>query len=221
MARFEMNETSPSGLGERVFEILRNDILEGKYKPGESLVETKLSEKLGVSRTPIRDAIRQLGSEGLVKIVPNRGAVVKGISSQDIKDIYKIRMLIEGMAAKRAAENITAEELDELRETVELEGFYTERKDVEHLTKLDTKFHDILFRASNSQPLTHMLSTFHHYLQKARSASMSVPGRALKVYGEHKAIFDAIEEGDADKAEMLTTKHITNASINIDRGTNI
>lgn len=221
MERFEINGNSPSGLGARVFEILRSDILDGKYKPGESLVEAKLSEKLGVSRTPIRDAIRQLGAEGLVKIVPNRGAVVKGITSKDIKDIYKIRMLIEGMASRRAAENITPAELDELRETVELEGFYTEREDVEHLTRLDTKFHDILFRASNSQPLTHMLSTFHHYLQKARSASMSVPGRALKVYGEHKAIFDAIEARDPDKAEMLTTKHITNASMNIDSDADI
>lgn len=221
MERLEIDETSPTGLGARVFEILRDDILEGIYKPGESLVETKLSEKLGVSRTPIRDAIRQLGSEGLVKIVPNRGAVVKGISQQEIKDIYKIRMLVEGMAAGRAAENITSDELDELRETVELEGFYTERKDIEHLTRLDTKFHDILFRASKSQPLTHMLSTFHHYLQKARSASMSVPGRALKVYGEHKAIFDAIEAGDPDKAEKLTTKHITNASINVEKGSDI
>ncbi|MDD4495543.1 MAG: GntR family transcriptional regulator [Eubacteriales bacterium] len=215
--KIDYGEYRHSGLGSKVFEILRNDILDGKYKPGESITEIKLSNELGVSRTPIREALRQLELEGLVCTIPNRGTVVKGISNQDVKDIYKIRMLVEGIASRRATENITPDELNELREAVELEEFYTSRNDIAQLTKQDTKFHDILFRSSKSWPLTHMLSTFHQYLQKTRNTSMSIPGRAEKTWQEHKAILQAIESGDADMAEQLTTQHIKNASMNLEK----
>ncbi len=215
MAGIDYNESRNSGLGSKVFDILRNGIIEGKYNPGDSLPEIKLAAELGVSRTPIREAIRQLELEGLVVSTPNRGTIVKGISQQDIKDVYKIRMLVEGIASRRATENITPEELEEMREAVDLEEFYAAREDIEHLTKMDTKFHDIIFHASKSWPLTHMLSTFHQYLQKTRNTSMHTPGRAEKACQEHRAILQAIEAGNADKAEELTTMHIRNASKNI------
>jgi DNA-binding GntR family transcriptional regulator len=217
MSKIEYSEYRHSGLGSKVFEILRNDILSGKYKSGESITETGISNELGVSRTPVREAMRQLELEGLVSSIPNKGTVVKGITDQDIKDIYKIRMLVEGIASRRAAENIAPDELNELREVVELEEYYTSRNDIERLTKQDTKFHDILFRASKSWPLTHMLSTFHQYLQKTRNYSMSTPGRAEKACQEHRAILQAIESGDADMAEQLTTQHIKNASMNLEK----
>lgn len=204
-----------NSLHSRVFNQIRNDILNGVYEPGESLIETKLSEELGVSRTPIREALRQLELEGLVQSVPNKGVTVKGISEQDIQDIYTIRMLIEGLAARWAAEKITPRELEELKEAVDLEEFYTKKHDYNHLLKFDTRFHDIIFRASKSMPLMHTLSTFHHYVQKARKASMSSPRRAEEVLDEHKAILQAIMEGDAEKAERLTTEHVRNASLNL------
>lgn len=199
----------------RVFHQLQNDILNGKYQPGESLVETKLSEEMGVSRTPIREAIRQLELEGLVQSFPNKGVVVTGISAKDIEDIYTIRMMIEGLAARWAVEKITPEELSELEETVELEEFYTFRNDTEHLLKLDSRFHDIIFKASKSRPLMHTLSTFHHYIQRARNLSICSPGRAQKVLDEHKAILKAIMDKDPEKAEKLTIEHIRNASLNL------
>lgn len=204
-----------SSLSAKVFARLQNDILEGKYKPGDSLKELKLSYQLGVSRTPIREAIRQLELEGLVKAIPNRGAVVIGLSRDDIKDICTIRTLVEGLASKRAASNITAEEIEELEEIIQLEEFYTARNDSEHLIKLDSRFHEILFRASKSLPLKQTLSTFHQYLQRARCASYRIPGRAQKSLEEHKAILEAIKSRDGEKAEKLTTEHVRNASVNL------
>lgn len=215
MQYIEYDDTQGTSLlGSKVFNKLQNDILEGKYKPGESLKELKLSYQLGVSRTPIREAIRQLELNGLVKIIPNKGAVVVGLSREDIKDICTIRILVEGIASKRAAENITPEELEELEETVELEEFYTDRNDIARLIRLDNRFHKILFNASKSLPLKHMLGTFHHYLRKNRSMSYGIPGRARKSLEEHKAILEAIKARDGEKAERLTTEHVKNASIN-------
>lgn len=215
MAKIENGdvESSLASLRGRIFTQLQNDILNGKYQEGDSLIETKLSEELGVSRTPIREALRQLELEGLVQSIPNKGAIVKGISAQDIQDIYTIRMMIEGLAARWAAEKITEEELEELKEVVELEEFYTMKNDAgHHLQKFDSRFHEIIFRASKSKPLMHTLSTFHHYVQKARTASLSSPGRARKALEEHKAILQAIIERNPEKAEKLTTEHVKNAS---------
>ncbi|PYG88861.1 DNA-binding GntR family transcriptional regulator [Ruminiclostridium sufflavum DSM 19573] len=213
MAKFEYddNENLVNSLRGKVFNQLRSQILTGIYKPGDSLIELRLSEELGVSRTPIREAIRQLELEGLVHAIPNKGAVVKGVTEQDVEDIFTIRMRIEGLASRWAAEKITEEEIKELKEALEFEEFYTIKNDVEQLMKFDSKFHDIIFRASKSNPLMHMLSTFHHYIQSARNNSFHIPGRPDKVFDEHKAIFEAIRKKDADTAEQLTVAHIRNA----------
>jgi len=212
---YEDNESFQHSLRGKVFFHIQNDILNGKYKPGDSLIETRLSEELGVSRTPIREAIRQLELEGLVQAIPNKGAIVTGISAKDIEDIYTIRMMIEGLAAKWAAENITGEELEELKEAVELEEFYTVKNDTQHLLKFDSRFHEIIFKASKSKPLLFMLSTFHNYIQRARVTSLGSPGRAQRALDEHKAILKAIMDGDPENAERLTTEHIKNASKNL------
>jgi len=211
---YDENENLVNSLRGRVFNQLRNQILTGVYKPGESLIELRLSEELGVSRTPIREAIRQLELEGLVQAIPNKGAVVKGVTEQDVEDIFTIRTRIEGLAARWAAEKITEEEIKELKETLEFEEFYTMKNDAEHLMKFDSKFHEIIFRASKSSPLMHMLSTFHHYIQNARNNSFDTPGRPVKAFEEHKAIFEAISNKNADVAEELTVAHIRNASKN-------
>lgn len=204
-----------NSLHSRVYNRIRNDILNGVYEPGESLVELKLSEELGVSRTPVREALRQLELEGLVQSVPNKGATVRGVTEQDIQDIYTIRMLIEGLAARWAAEKITPEELEELKEAVDLEEFYTTKSNYGNLLRFDTRFHDIIFKASKSKPLMYTLSTFHRYVQKARRVSMSSPERAAEVLQEHKAILQAIIDRDADRAEKLMTEHVRNAFINL------
>ncbi len=219
MAKFEhMDNDSNSSLRGRVFSHLENDILNGKYKTGDGLIETKLSEELGVSRTPIREAIRQLELEGLVQTIPNKGAIVTGLSAKDIDDIYTIRLSIEGLAARWAAANITEAELNDMKHSIELEEFYTLKNDIGHILKLDTKFHETIFRASKSKPLMNMLSNFHHYVQRARIFSLGMQGRAEAALSEHQAIYYAISQRDAKKAEELTIEHVKKASLNLLRG---
>lgn len=215
MPKLRQNDGYLNSLRSRVFNQIENDILNGRYRPGDSLIETKLSDELGVSRTPVREAIRQLELEGLVQTIPNKGAVVTGITAKDIEDIYTIRMLIEGLAARWAAEKATETELEELKEALELEEFYTLKNKTEDLMHFDSRFHEIIFKASKSRVLMHTLSSYHHYVQKARKMSLSTPGRAARVLEEHKAIFQAIADRDPDRAEKLTTQHIRNASRNL------
>lgn len=208
------SEMGSGSLYAKVLSSLKEDILNGELKAGESLIESKVSEQLGVSRTPVREAIRQLESEGLVEYIQNKGAVIKGISHKDTLDIFTIRMKIEGLAAKWAAEKITNKEIEEMKEYIELEEFYTAKKDSIRLMKMDTKFHNIIFKASKSGPLMHMLNSFHHFLQLARASSLEVPIRAEEALNEHKAIMNAIIEKDPDKAEKLMNNHVKKARNN-------
>ena len=208
-------ENDKSSLRSKVFKALENDILEGIYKPGENLTEIKLSEQLGVSRTPIREAIRQLELEGLVKFVPNKGAVVLGITWEDIQDIYVIRTLIEGLAVRWATEKMTEKEMEALKESVELSEFYTYKNNMENLRKFDSTFHALIYEACKSRPLNHMLTTFHHYVQKARAVSFAIPGRANEALEEHKAILQAMTSRDSASAEKLMIQHVQNAKDNL------
>lgn len=192
----------------RVFTQIEEDIINGKYKPGESLTEMRLSEEMKVSRTPIREALRKLELEGLVQSIPNKGVIVVGIDWKDIEDIYKIKVRIEGLAARLAAEKITEEELKELGDVLDLTGYYLSKNDVANLLKLDGQFHQIIFQASKSRPLMYLLGTLHNYVKRARNESLTVPGRAEKMLQEHRNIFEAIQKGDAQQAEKAYVKHI-------------
>jgi DNA-binding GntR family transcriptional regulator len=211
----DQHENMLHSLRAKVFIQLHNDILNGKYQNGDSLIETRLSDEMGVSRTPIREAIRQLELEGLVQLIPNKGAVVIGISKKDIEDIYKIRVLLEGLAARWAAVNIKPLELAELKDALDLEEFYTSKNDVEHILKLDSDFHEVIYKASKSTPLMHTLRNFHQHIQKSRNLSLSSIERAKEAFEEHRAIYKAIEDKDEEKAEKLATLHVIKAAKNI------
>jgi len=206
---------SPSSLSERVFKELEESILNGIIKPGDNLTEVKLCEELGVSRTPVREAIRLLGQKGLVKIIPNKGAVVLGISEKDLEDIYTIRMYLEGLGSRWAAANITEEQIKELTEIVELQEFYQIKNATEHINQLDTQFHDKIFEYSNSRTLQHTLSDLHHMIQHYRQLSFSSNGRAEKAIKEHRQILEALAAHDQDAAEKLTIEHIARAKENL------
>lgn len=199
----------------RVFHKIREDILNGRYSQNEAMKELQISKELGVSRTPVREALRQLELEGLVTIIPNKGAVVSGISAKDISDIYAIRSLIEGLSAQWAAQNITSDQLDELEEIVYLSEFHLSKGHIDQLYELDNKFHEMLYEASGSKVLRHVLSDFHHYVQRIRKSSLSAQDRARKSIAEHKAILEALRKGNCDEAESLTTVHVQNTSKNV------
>lgn len=199
----------------RVFNALEDAILNEKYKDGDSLNELKISAELGVSRTPVREALMQLELEGLVKNIPNKGAVVIGVSQKDIRDIYEIRTRIEGLAARLCTEKINADELKALEKIADLQEFYLSKNDFEQIKELDGDFHNIIYNASRSRPLKFMLTNFHNYIKRARNISVQTEGRAGKTVAEHRAILQAIRDGDAELAEKLIAEHIANAETNL------
>lgn len=213
-----MEEYQDQSLRGRVFRRLRNDILSGVYKEHDELRETTIGEELGVSRTPVREALRQLELEGLVTIVPNKGAYVTGISQKDVHDIYKIRSMLEGMCARWATRYITPEQIGELEEVILLSEFHLKRKNEEkavQVSELDGKFHKVLYEASNSRILEHVLSDFHKYVQMARTHSVESRERAEKSIEEHRAILEAIKGKDEDQAERLANAHVMKAMENL------
>ncbi len=207
--------TDKYSLRGRVFNKIREDILSGKYSQNEELKETSIGVELGVSRTPVREALRQLELEGLVNIIPNKGAYVNGISEKDIHDIYIIRSYLEGLCAKWACEHITQEQIDELEEIVYLSEFHAKKEHHEQIVELDNKFHQLIYEASDSKILNHVLSDFHHYVQRIRKITLASENRAANSNKEHTAILDAIRQRDGEKAEVLAHEHIMNTIKNI------
>ena len=199
----------------QVFDKIRSDILNGKYKRGEELVESSIGKELGISRTPVREANRQLELEGLVQLVPNKGAFVTGISEKDVRDIYLIRARLEGLAARMAAKNITPELLDAMEETVVLSEYHAKKEHYEQVCEMDSKFHKLLYKASGSRILEHTLTDFHQYVQRVRMASIMKKRRMEKSNDEHDAILTAIREHDEEKAELVATRHISNTVENL------
>ena len=207
--------TDKYSLRGRVFKKIREDILSGVYSQNEELKETTIGAELGVSRTPVREALRQLELEGLVNIIPNKGAYVNGISEKDIHDIYIIRSYLEGLCARWACEHITQEQIDELEEVVYLSEFHAKKEHHEQIVELDNKFHQLIYEASSSKILNHVLSDFHHYVQRIRKITLASDHRAANSNKEHTAILDAIRQRDGEKAENLAHEHIMNTIKNI------
>ena len=156
-----------------VYSHLEEEILTGKLVSGEALGEIALAKRLGVSRTPVRGALHRLAEDGLVEINPNRGAMVVGINTDDLIDIYNIRMRLEGLASSLAAKRIAEDELKELSDSVELSEFYIKKRDTEHLKELDTAFHSIIYKASGSRMLAKTLSELHKKIKSYRKLSLS------------------------------------------------
>ena len=202
-------------LEESVFFTLEEEILSGELKRGETLTETSLSTRLGVSRTPLRSALQRLCEEGLIELKPNRGAVVLGIGAEELVDIYKIRMRLEGLASAEAARRISDEDKKRLREAVELSEFYITKQDAEHLKELDSEFHNIIFKASGNRLLYKTLSELHRNIQFYRKRSLTVADRLEKSIKEHREILTAIERGDAEAADKLTFAHVEAALENL------
>lgn len=212
-----MDAHQEHSLGGRVFHTIRGHILSGVYKDGEELREATLGKELGVSRTPVREALRQLELEGLVTIIPNKGAYVTGITQKDVMDIYMIRSLLEGLCARLATERITPKQLSELEEAVLLSEFHVKKASNygEQITELDGRFHAILYEASDSRILSHLLTDFHRYVQRARQTSLVSEERARKSIREHKQILRAIKEKDGYLAEQLANEHILHVVQNL------
>jgi DNA-binding GntR family transcriptional regulator len=203
-------------LSGKVFHKLQEDILSGKYEADEELKEKTIGDEMGVSRTPVREALRQLELQGLVTITPNKGAHVVGLSKQDLNDIYEIRSVLEGLCAKWAAEKATPEQIEELEEIVYLTEFHVSKGHSEQVFELDNKFHEKMYEASGSKVLGNVLSDYHHYVQRIRRTTLKSKERSEKSNQEHRMIAEAIRAHDAEKAQLLANSHIMRTMENID-----
>ena len=198
-----------------VFSKIRENILSGKYVEDEELKEIAIGQELGVSRTPVREALRQLELEGLVKIIPNKGAFVAGISNKDIHDIYMIRSYLEGLCARWACENATKEQLEKMEEAIYLSEFHTKKENYDQVVEMDSRFHEYMYQSCGSKILGHLLRDYHQYVHSIRKVTLRDPERAENSNKEHLAILEAISARDQDTAEKLAHDHISNAIGNI------
>lgn len=205
-----MNQFKSTSLADQVFERLENDIIQGVYPKGEILTELKLVEQLGVSRTPIREALRRLEQERLIQDV-GKGSRVLGITVEDLMDIMTIRERVESVAAYYATQNITPDQLEEMTHLVDLQEFYFEKRDAERLRQVDDKFHDAICLYSKRNVIMDTLIPLHRKTRRYRRIAMEDWSRATKTTREHREIFEAIAAGNAELARDLTARHISNA----------
>ena len=196
-----------------VFETLRDAIITQVLKPGERLMEIQLADEMGVSRTPVREAIRKLELEGLVVMVPRKGAYVAGVSMKDIHEVYEVRSALEMLAVTLAAERITEEELDALERQVLRESEEEDKPnkgDLDSIIYIDSSFHDIIYQAAHNQRLVQFINILQEQL-RFRAASLSTPGRSKTALEEHKKIVEALSERNGELAAQLAREHIENA----------
>ena len=205
-----LKQFKSTSLADQVFDKLENDIIQGIYQRGELLTELKLVEQLGVSRTPIREALRRLEQERLIEDT-GKGSVVLGITGDDLLDIMNIRERIEGIAAYYAAKNITPDGLRELTHIVDLQEFYFSKHDKEHLRQVDDEFHDMICALSGRSVIADTLIPLMRKTRRYRRVAIDDWERTTKTMNEHRQMFEAIASGNAELAQELATAHIVEA----------
>lgn len=206
-----VNLDSYKPLRELVLEAIREAIIGGTLKPRERLMEIQLAEELGVSRTPIREALRELELEGFIVMVPRKGAFVADMTFKDIADIFEIRAALEGLAAGLAAERITDEEMEEMERHLVEKADAIARGDMERLVEVDTRFHESIYKASRNDRLKGIINNLREQIQRFRATSLAYPGRMKQSLEEHRGIVEAIHARDVSLARQLTQEHIENA----------
>jgi len=206
-----VNLDSYKPLRELVLEAIREAIKSGVLKPRERLMEIQLAEELGVSRTPIREALRKLELEGFIVMVPRKGAYVADISFKDIADVFEIRTALEGLAAGLAAERITDEELEDMERHLVEKADAIARQDMDRLIEVDTNFHEGIYKASRNQRLWVIINNLREQIQRFRTTSLAYPGRMQQSLNEHRHLVEAIQARDPQLARQLAQEHIENA----------
>lgn len=198
-------------LRELVCENLIDAINKGILSPGERLMEIQIAEEMGVSRTPVREAIRKLELEGFVVMIPRRGTYVANISIKDINEVYEIRSALDILAGGLAAERINDEEIEKMRELLVLIEKYAEEDNLSKVIEIDSKFHDILYTASRNERLVNIISNLREQITVIRGKSMNYPGRLADTLNEHKEIVESIATRNVDRAEEAVRVHLENA----------
>lgn len=193
-----------------VFQTLRTAILKGDLKPGERLMELQLASKLGVSRTPIREAIRMLEQEGLARTIPRKGAEVAGMTEKDMEDVLQIRCVLEELAARLSCQNITDEEMRELKIAMVAFEEKTREGNVVELAKADVTFHDIIYRAADNPKLLVLLNNLREQMYRYRTEYMKDDRIHPVLIREHKEMVKALESRDQELVAREVRQHLKN-----------
>ena len=202
-------------LREVVFNVLRKEILRGDLKPGERLMEIQLANRLGVSRTPVREAIRKLELEGLVLMIPRRGAEVAKITEKSLRDTLEVRGTLEKLAVTLACQRITDKELEELKKAADHCGTLLNKNDIMGIAKADEKFHNVIYHATNNQKLIKILSNLSEQVYRYRVEYLKHENAPAQIIKEHKQLLDAIEARDEELASKIAEIHIDNQAKSI------
>lgn len=193
-----------------VFNTLRRAILKGELKPGERLMEIKLANRLGVSRTPIREAIRKLELEGLVIMVPRKGAQVAQITAKDLNDVLEVRRGLEELAIKIACERISDEQVKQLEQASRRFEDTIDTNDITALAKADVEFHEIIYQATNNRRLNQLLNNIREQMFRYRIEYLKDANARKILVAEHDAICEALKNNDVIKAHGYMCLHIDN-----------
>jgi len=202
-------------LSQKVYRVLKTGIIEGDFKPGEKILEVKISKQLGVSRTPIREALRRLVAEGFVTISPNQGAVVNKASIEDIEDILQIRSVLDGLAARLTVKVITEEEIGELENCIKYMEYHFNKNDALAFLKMDAEFHELIYEICGNRRLMNIHGNLSNIFHGFRVRALIVSDKLHIFLEEHKKVVEAIKMRNSLKAEMLSRRHASNIMKNL------
>ena len=202
-------------LSQKVYRILKTEIVKRYLKPGTKLLEVKIAKQMGVSRTPIREAIRELAAEGFVKIIPNQGVIVSIASIEDTQEVLQIRSVLEGLAARLATKVINGEEIKELEKYIEQMEYYANKDNALAFSKIDVEFHELILNICGNNRLIQIRKNLSDQAHRYRIRSLSIPGRLKHSLKEHQEIVKALKRKDSEQAGRLSQKHIENVLKNI------
>lgn len=203
-----VGKLKPQSIREMVFKRLRKEILIGKRKPGEKLVESELAEELGVSRTPIREALHKLEQEGLIEVYPRKYSLVIGITNECLHEINLIRALLEPAAAKHAIVHLTDEQLQEMERLLDQSEYYFKNNDIRNLLRVHDAFHQMMIQASKLPRIIQILENMHDYIVRFRISFLSHPDLVARSIREHRDILAAAKQRDAEKVEAILKEHL-------------
>ncbi len=190
-------------LREKIVDYLKESIIKGYLKPGERIAEPELAERFGVSRTPVREALRQLASEGFLIILPRKGATVSPITDKDVQEFYAIKSLLEGYAARIACKRMSDRDIKRMEELNEQMRALAEKEDVKNFFKCDNRFHDIFLKACGNDKLYNLVHSLVQQFERFRITALSVPGRMRDSVRQHEEIIEAFKRGDEERVEKL------------------
>lgn len=211
--KLELNMNAYLPLRDVVFHTLREAILKGELKPGERLMELQLASRLGVSRTPIREAIRMLELEGLAVTVPRKGAEVAKMTEKDMEDVLQIRRALDELAVGLACDNMTEEKLEQLHEALERFEESTRTGDVQQIAQTDVEFHEVIYQATDNPKLVNMLNNLREQMYRYRVEYLKSDEVYPRLIQEHEEIYKGLKRKDKERVVEIVGYHVVNQEI--------